>query len=181
MGLSKVVCSLFALGATGACLAGVVSPEVEALIRQSPTVPIDIVCFVQSRPSFAVAEEVKAEYFGRLKYIGDEVKSLTRISQLRPLTVIEVAQKRQSLETIDALLNERGARIARALEEAAFANIATVRNAIEAYGGVASNPSSVLASIRGLVPANRIHELAAHANVTYIDVHFAGSPLLDNQ
>ncbi|MDQ2986272.1 MAG: S8 family serine peptidase [Armatimonadota bacterium] len=181
MSLSKVSCFLVALGVSSVCLAGVVSPEVEALIRQSPNLPIDVVCFIESPPAFAVAMDVKGEYSSRLRHFGGEVKNLARTAQVRPLTVMEDAQRRQNLETIDALLNERGARIAEALENSAAANIATVSNAIEAYGGIASGPSAVLASVRGLVPAGRIHELAKHPNVTYIDVHFVGAPLLDNQ
>ena len=173
--------SFLLLGAYGVTNAGVVSPEVSALIRQHPNSMIDIVCFVESVPAYKVAAEVKDEYSARIRHFAGEAKGLSRVAQVRQLTVLEAAQRRQNLRTIDDLLNERGARIADALANSAAANLATVRNAIEAHGGVASNPSAVFPSIRGLVPASQIYELSTHPNVTYIDVHVIGSPLLDNQ
>lgn len=176
-----VVLSFFLLCACCAAFAGMVSPEVAALVRRYPNSPIDIICYVESPPPSLVAAGVKADYSARLRYLANEVKALARIAQVRQLDGLEEAQRTQCLRKIDDLLNERGSRIAEALMIAAEANMATVRNAIEVYGGVASSPSGVLPSIRGFVGADRIYELAAHPKVTYIDVHFVGSPLLDHQ
>jgi len=179
--ISRCIACLISFLALSDVNAGVVSPEVDRLIRLSPGQSIDIVCYVDAPSVYRVASDVRSEFAGSLKHFGDVAKSLALLAQERRLTPFEEADRKQALEAIDDILNERGSQIKFLLAESAASNLATVSNAITAYGGIASDESSILPSVRGLVPASRVHELAAHPNITYIDVHLVGGPLLDNQ
>ena len=171
------ICCLFAASA----FSGVVSPELESVIRRSPDATIDVVCYVSSPPSHLAARKVKEEFAPELRHFGSRAKELARIAQDRPLNLLEQANRTDSLQAIDDLLNERGARIAEALREESQGILAGVRNAIESYGGIASDDSYILASVRGRLTASQVHDLAQHPSITYVDIHIIGGPLLDNQ
>jgi len=173
--------ALVVLTGWSASFAGSVSPQLEEVVRQNPTGSLDVVCYVRAEPAFRVAAEIKAVYAPRLRYFGNEAKALARIALLRQLTLAESIERSRALKTIEDMLNERGRRIGNALVSSASASLASVRNLIESYGGIASDQSPVLPSVRAQVPARRIYELAANPNVTYIDLYKVGSPLLDNQ
>jgi hypothetical protein len=164
-----------------AACAGIIAPELQAMIDQSPNATVDVVFWVKAEPPFKVAAGIKAEYADRLKHLGNEVKSYSRTAQVRPLTAVEIANRRVAKLLIDQTHDERGMRINEALRLSAAPNIDTIANAIEGEGGVARDPSYILASVRGYVPAASVRALAAHPLVNYVDIHFVGGPLLDNQ
>jgi serine protease AprX len=142
---------------------------------------LNVVLYLKAAPSHRIALQVKNDYAGRIEYFADEAKAYARAAQIRTLTAVDVANRQRALFMIDELLNERGTRVAEALRDSAEPQIATVRNAIEAYGGTAHESSAVLASVRGIVPAQSVFQLASHPDVTYVDLHIVGGPLLENQ
>src|SRR5688500_964092 len=111
--------SVFILFAASLGIAGVVSPGAQALVRSQPNSMVDVVFFVEAVPSHKVAALVKREYAARIKYFGDEAKGYARTAQVRPLTAVEVANRAQTLFTIDSLLNERGASVTEAIRNSA--------------------------------------------------------------
>jgi serine protease AprX len=160
---------------------GIISPQAEAAIREANGGPVDLVFYVFSESPFKIARSAKADFDPQIRFFSEQVKEYAQVAQLRALTALEVANRRQAMQAIDEIQDRRAERVSQALRDAAFGNIEAVRNAIESFGGSAMDPSYILPSIRGIVPSSAVKDLAANSMVTYVDIHFVGGPLLDNQ